>query len=61
MLSLAKLEGLSELVDTAEFDLVGPIARLSEERSPRLAANDLSIEYALHGSDLSPISVPMFG
>ena len=50
MLSLAKLEGLSELVDTSEFDLIGPLIRLNEERTPSLAERNLAIEYSISGS-----------
>ena len=53
MLSLAKLEGLSELVETAEFDLLGPLLRLSEERAPSIAERNLSFEYSIGGKSIS--------
>ena len=44
MLSLAKLEGLTELVSTTEFDIVPTINRLSQERSPMLSASHIELE-----------------
>ncbi len=43
MLSLAKLEGLTELVAKSEFDLVPTIKRLAQERSSII--NDIKINY----------------
>jgi two-component system sensor histidine kinase CreC len=45
MLSLAKLEGLTELVATSEFDLVPTIKRLIQERSPTIDARKIRIGY----------------
>lgn len=43
MLSLAKLEGLTELVSTEEFDLIPTLKRLAQERSTMLSANHLDL------------------
>ena len=44
MLSLAKLEGLTELVATTEFDIVPTINRLAQERSPMINARQIRLE-----------------
>lgn len=44
MLSLAKLEGLTELVATEEFNLIPTTNRLLQERSAFIEANRLAIE-----------------
>jgi two-component system sensor histidine kinase CreC len=46
MLSLAKLEGLTELVATSDFDIAATIDRLIEERSPTLQAQGIEVEYS---------------
>jgi len=43
MLSLAKLEGLTELVDTSHFDIVPTIQRLIQERKPTIDKRGLTI------------------
>ena len=43
MLSLAKLEGLTELVATEQFDIVPTINRLAQERSPMIAARQIDL------------------
>jgi len=43
MLSLAKLEGTTELLNTEEFDLVPTIKRLIQERSPTIDERRLKI------------------
>lgn len=43
MLSLAKLEGLTELVSTSEFDIVPTISRLAQERSPIISASQIHL------------------
>jgi two-component system sensor histidine kinase CreC len=45
MLSLAKLEGLTELMATSEFDIAATIDRLIEERSPTLRAQGIEVKY----------------
>jgi two-component system sensor histidine kinase CreC len=45
MLSLAKLEGLSELVATTEFDLIPTLNRLIKERSPTIETQQIKIIY----------------
>jgi len=45
MLSLAKLEGLTELVATSEFDLIPTIKRLVQERAPTINKHDLKIGF----------------
>ena len=44
MLSLAKLEGLTELVSTTEFDIVPTINRLVQERSPMISTRQIELE-----------------
>lgn len=44
MLSLAKLEGLTELVSTSEFDLVPTIKRLIQERSPTIQTRNILVQ-----------------
>jgi len=44
MLSLAKLEGLTELVATEEYNLIPTISRLLQERSAFISTSDLIIE-----------------
>ena len=44
MLSLAKLEGLTELVSTSQFDLVPTINRLAQERSPVVTAQKINLQ-----------------
>ena len=43
MLSLAKLEGLNQLVATSEFDLVPTIKRLVQERGPTIDTRQLDV------------------
>jgi two-component system sensor histidine kinase CreC len=43
MLSLAKLEGLNELLATCEFDLVPTLQRLIQERRPSIDAQGIEI------------------
>ena len=43
MLSLAKLEGLTELVATSEFDLIPTLRRLLEERTPTVDKKQIKI------------------
>ena len=43
MLSLAKLEGLTQLVSTEEYDLIPTIQRLVQERSSIITANQLRV------------------
>ena len=43
MLSLAKLEGLNELIATNEFDLITTLNRLLQERSPTIEAQEIQI------------------
>ena len=50
MLSLAKLEGLTELVATSEFDLVPTLNRMIQERSPTIDARRIEIVCALQSS-----------
>ncbi|RBP48937.1 two-component system sensor histidine kinase CreC [Arenicella xantha] len=45
MLSLAKLEGLTQLVAREKFDLVPTISRLLQERSPLIDAHKLQVEF----------------
>ena len=44
MLSLAKLEGLTELVSSAQFDIVPTINRLAQERSPMITSRQISLK-----------------
>ena len=44
MLSLAKLEGLTELVSTSKFDVITTINRLAQERSPTITANHITLQ-----------------
>ena len=44
MLSLAKLEGLTELVSTAQFDIVPTINRLAQERSPMITSRQIKLK-----------------
>ena len=44
MLSLAKLEGLTELVSTTEFDIMPTISRLAQERSPMVNARQIQLQ-----------------
>ncbi len=44
MLSLAKLEGLTELVSTTQFDVVPTINRLVQERSPMISAQQINLK-----------------
>ena len=44
MLSLAKLEGLNELIATSEFDLIETLNRLLQERSPTIEARKIAID-----------------
>ena len=44
MLSLAKLEGLTELVSTSEFDIVPTISRLAQERSPTISVQKINLQ-----------------
>ena len=44
MLSLAKLEGLTELVATNDFDIVPTINRLVQERSPMITARQINLK-----------------
>lgn len=55
MLSLAKLEGLSELVATSNFDLAQTLQRLIQERTPMIAAKQLSLQNS------SPSTFPCSG
>lgn len=43
MLSLAKLEGLTELVATTEFDLIPTIRRLVQERAPTIKRHQINV------------------
>lgn len=45
MLSLAKLEGLTELVAKSEFDLMPTIKRLVQERSPTIDKHQINVYY----------------
>jgi len=45
MLSLAKLEGLTKLVATSEFDLIPTLKRLLEERAPTIDNKKIKINY----------------
>lgn len=45
MLSLAKLEGLTGLVATSEFDLITTLRRLLEERTPTIDNKKIKIAY----------------
>jgi len=45
MLSLAKLESLTKLVATSEFDVIPTIKRLVQERSPTIDSRELKITY----------------
>jgi len=44
MLSLAKLEGLTELVSASEFDLIPTLNRLAQERSPIITAKQIQLQ-----------------
>jgi len=44
MLSLAKLEGLNELVSTTQFDIVPTINRLAQERSPMITSRQINLK-----------------
>jgi len=43
MLSLAKLEGLTELVSSSEFDIMPTLNRLAQERSPMITARQINL------------------
>ena len=48
MLSLAKLESLTELVNTSEFDLIPTLSRLIQERSPTVKSRQIEISFPQH-------------
>jgi len=50
MLSLAKLEGLTELVATSEFDIVPTIKRLVQERSPTINERQIKVGFPQQSS-----------
>ena len=50
MLSLAKLEGLTELIARSEFDLTATTRRLVEERSPTLTEQSIKVECSISQS-----------
>jgi len=50
MLSLAKLEGLTELVATSEFDFIPTLKRLLEERAPTIDSKQIKIVYPMQAN-----------
>ena len=59
MLSLAKLEALSELVDSQEFDLVVPLKRLLNERAQMLSDKQLNVLLSINRQEIDLDGTPL--